>query len=60
MGDQEVCSILLTILCKTVIFLEKLICLPLTLSRARASGETAVHTKASTAALMTFLLTDVA
>lgn len=50
MGDQEVCSMLLTILCKTVTFLEKLIRLPRTLSWARASGETAVHSKASTAA----------
>lgn len=49
MGDQEVCSMLLTILCKTVAFLEKLICFPLTLPWARASGETAVHSKASTA-----------
>lgn len=50
MGDQEVCSMLLTILCKTVAFLEKLICLPLTPPWARASGETAAHSKASTAA----------
>lgn len=41
---------LLTILCKTVAFLEKLICLPLTLPWARASGETAVHSEASMAA----------
>lgn len=50
MGDQEVCSMLLTILCKTEAFLEKLICLSLTIPWARASGEAAVHSKASTAA----------
>lgn len=41
---------LLTILYKTVAFLEKVICLPLTLPWARASEETAVHIKASMAA----------
>lgn len=41
---------LLTILCKTVAFLEKLIGLPLTLPWARASGETAALRKAITAA----------
>lgn len=47
MGDQEVCSMLLTLLCKAVAFLEKLVCLPLKIPRARAS---AAHSKASTAA----------
>lgn len=39
-----------TIPCKTVAFLEKLICLPLALLWVRASEETAVHSEASMAA----------
>lgn len=39
-----------TIPCKTVAFLEKLICLPPRLHWARASEKTAVHSEASMAA----------
>lgn len=54
MGDQEVCSMLLTILCKTVAFLEKLISLG-----PGPQGRQQCTARPVQQHLMTFLLTAV-